>query len=185
MDKKLYVLSVGVSEMCLVGGYMNDKLFIKTLKPVNSRGKGFEMIRAEMQNYKKRGFLVVVSEAIPRLSVGFNRFSLAESDNAGQPKLVAAMVAYQHLSRRKMITFDKSVRRVSIPENVYEKEVSDKGVVTFRIDWDGISEDALALLITVYNCVYHTTTESTFLKSVFSNLNSKRVKPRFSPIGRL
>lgn len=185
MDKKLYVLCVGLNEICLVGAYMGDKLFIKTITPVNSKGRGADMIRAEMEGYKRRGFLVVVSEAIPRLSKGFNRCSLAEADNEGQPRLVAAMVAYQQLSRRKLITFDKSVRRVSIPENVYEKEVNDRGVVTFRIDWDGISEEALALLVTVYNCVYHTPTESTYLKTLFATINTGRTTPRFNRIGKL
>jgi hypothetical protein len=175
MDKKLYIISVGNREICLVAGYREGVLFIQSLATIKTSSRSaLASVRKEMAIYKSRGFLVSVNEPLPRLSTGFNNSNLADMDSSGKPRLVVAITAYQQLTQRRAIKFADKVRAITIPSNVYEKEVSDKGVISYRIDWDSINEESLALLVAIYNAMFHVSTEATYLKSVFHELNKKR-----------
>ncbi|QUM78776.1 hypothetical protein HWV00_21115 (plasmid) [Moritella sp. 24] len=175
MDKKLHIVSAGKSEVSITAGYRKNILFVQSVteKKIQSQAD-FAKFRNNMQVFKKRGFLVSVNETMPRYAPGFNNCNLSEIDANGQPRLVAALTAYQYLQSRSAIQFAEGVRSISVPHNVYDKEVSDKGVVSYRIDWDSISENAIAMLATVYNCFNHSSTEETYLTTVFGLLNKNR-----------
>ncbi len=177
MDKRLYIVSAGKREITVTAGYRKNVLFIQSIKESNARTlQDIAKFRRDMQSFKQRGFLVAVNETMPRYAQGFSNCNLSSIDNNGQPRLVAALTAYQYLQGRGAIQFAEKVRVISVPTNVYDKEVSDKGVVSYRIDWDGISEEAIAMLATVYNCFNHSSTEDTYLKEVFSILNKGKGK---------
>jgi hypothetical protein len=184
MDKKLYVISVATRELSVIAAFKDGLLFVQKIEAVSSaRQSDLQKARHVMKEYKSRGFFVTVSEPLARFSPGFHTSSLASKDGTGQPRLVDAITAYQQLNRRNALMFADGVRKVSIPDSVYEKEVSDAGVISYRIDWDSISDEALALLVTVYNCVFHTSTESTYLKSVFNAINHKKRRSGHSLMG--
>lgn len=179
MDKKLYILSTVQRDTVIVGGIRNGSLFIQKVQTIKIRStKEYNAIRSEMAQYKNRGFTVVVNEPLPRLASGFIRCDLADTDSTDQPKLIAALTAYQQLSQRKAIRFAEGCKRVDVPSNTYEKVIQDSGKTAYRIDWDTISEEAVCLLTFVYNAIYHTSTETNYLKALFSELNKKKQKRR-------
>lgn len=180
MDKKLYILSTVQRDTVIVGGIRNGSIFIQAVQTVRVRTtKEFTFIRSEMAKYKSRGFTVVVNEPLPRLSSGFTQCDLADTDESGQPKLIAALTAYQQLSQRKAIRFAEGCKKVDVPSNTYEKVIQDSGKTVYRIDWETISEEAVCLLTFVYNAIYHSSTEANFLKALFSEINNKRIKQKY------
>ncbi|MGF1905286.1 hypothetical protein [Aliivibrio salmonicida] len=180
MNKKLYVVSTQVQDTIVVGGIRDGAIFIQTVKQIKSVGsEQFKQIKAEMFAYKQRGFTVVVNEPLQRFAPGFNRCLLSEKDANDEPRLISALTAYQQFSQRKAIVYAKGCRRIDIPTTVYEKVVDDKGQISFRIDWDMIDESVLALLTLIYSAVYHISTEANYLKTVFNELNKKRIKQSF------
>lgn len=177
MDKRLYIISAGKREIAVTAGWRKNVLFVQSVKESTVRTQqDITKFRHEMLSFKQRGFLVSVNETMPRYVQGFANCNLADIDNNGQPRLVAALTAYQYLQSRNAIQFADKVRVISVPHTVYDKEVSDKGVISYRIDWDSISDEAIAILATVYNCFNHSSTEVTYLKEVFSILNKGKNK---------
>lgn len=183
MDKKIYVISVNVRETCIVAGFRHGILLVQKVAQIKTANvEALAKVRQEMSVYQKNGFTVAINEPITRLATGFTPCRLADCDENDQPRLIAALTAYQQLLARKAIRFANNTRKITVPENVYEKEISDKGVTTYRIDWESISEEAIALLTVIYSAVYNSSIDGNYLKSVFSIINKRKTRqtlPRF------
>jgi len=183
VDKKIYVISVNLRETCIVAGFRNGILLVQKLAQIKTADlNSLAKIKREMSVYQKNGFTVAINEPITRLATGFTPCRLADTDENNQPRLIAALTAYQQLLSRKSIRFSEGTRKITVPENVYEKEISDKGITTYRIDWESISEEAIALLTVIYSAVYNSSIDGNYLKSVFGIINkrkSHRKMPRF------
>lgn len=181
MDKKLYVISTQSQDTIMVGGIRSGLIVIqKVVSRKSINPAQFEQIKQEMYVYKQRGFTVVVNEPLTRFAPGFNLCRLSDQDSNGQPKLITALTAYQQLTQRKAIKFAEGCKRIDIPTTVYNKEMDDKGKISFSIDWDMLNEAALALLTLIYSSLYHISTEANYLKCVFSELNKKRIHTSLS-----
>lgn len=174
MDKKLFIVSTGATNISMLIGYQGGMLLLQKMTRYPIKKDATAKLAANMAKYSKAGFTVAVNENIKTLSKGYGYTPLAGLDENGAPRLVAALNVYRDLEASGRIRFGNGVPFITIPDSIYERVVNDRGEVGYKIDWSAIEDESLALLVGCYNAAYHSSVSTQYLKSVFGLINQRR-----------
>ncbi len=132
-----------------------------------------ETLPARLDSYRKKGFIVVVDEVIPNFFKYGRALRLETPTPSGKPVIVEAMQAYETMSRLNAITYPKnSGGSFQISSNVYEETRGGDGKASYRINWQEIKTDVVALLLTLYVATQQSLSDSANLDDFLSRIST-------------
>lgn len=129
-----------------------------------------------LQNYAANGYVVVVDETIPIFARYGRPLKLEMVGADNRPVIVSALEAYNAMTDYSILHFKKGVTPIDIPASIVDEDRDDSGKLAYRIDWEQVTADNAALLLTIYAAVNDSLYDPETTKELFKLLGGQKKK---------
>ncbi len=126
-------------------------------------------IPSKLDKLRERGYVVVVDEVTPCFSRHGRPLRLADKGIDGRPVIVAAMETLGALKKYDAITYPDGLKPEP-PQSIVNEVHSPTGEVSYRIDWEQLRPESVALLLSIYAATNDTLSDAYNVKALFKEL---------------
>lgn len=178
--QRIVVFSMSYGKACLMlSGVKDGAVHVIECRTLDNNVRSLnEKLHDRLENYRKKGFIVIVDEVIPNFSKHGRAIRLDGLTPSGLPVIVEAMKAYQNLTAFQSISFPGNAGGMfKISDSLYDEVRGNDGKPQFRIDWQTLRPEHVCLLLTVYTAMSPSLGDSqslsTFLNAIGGHDNTE------------
>jgi hypothetical protein len=153
--------------------YNGEQLIFQAIHKINGFFKDWkpDLIR-EIEDRKKKGFIVLVEEKTDHISQYATKFSFEDIDeDEGRVNYYVALDWYFSIENMGNLILPAENQRLAIRENRIEKLQDEKGRTKYNVDWDSFSGGQRTILLCVMAAVGLNPLSSLYLEQFFGGLD--------------